>query len=73
MALGRYDVVRVRIPEVRRDTVALGAGSTLVAAIQGMLRAAATTARRPQHRIKAYSARGDTVVRGARLGHTEHG
>lgn len=73
MALGRYDVVRVRIPEVRRDTVALGAGSTLVAATQGMLRAAATTARRPQHRIKAYSARGDAVVRGARLGHTEQG
>ena len=73
LAFGRFDVVRVRIPEVRRGSVPLAAGSTLVSATQGMLRAAATTARRPRHRIKTYSHRADEVVSGARLGHTEQG
>lgn len=71
--MGRYDVVRVRAPEARGGTVQLEAGSTLVSATRVMLRAAATTARRPQQRIKAYSKLGDEVVRGARLAHTERG
>lgn len=71
--MGRYDVVRVRVPEARGGTVPLEAGSTLVAATRVMLRAAATTARRPQQRIKSYSKLGDEVVRGARLAHTERG
>lgn len=73
LALGQFDVVRVRIAEARNDTVALSAGSTVVESARGMLRAVATTARRPQRRIRNYSERGDEIVRDARLGHTEKG
>lgn len=74
--LVRYDVTRFRVDDGQSwvHTVPLEAGATVVSSAFGMLRAAATAARRPRQMIgSSYSKLGDEIVREARLAHTEHG
>ncbi|MBC7277084.1 OB-fold nucleic acid binding domain-containing protein [Nocardioides sp. NBC_00368] len=72
----RFDVTRFRVNDDAPDgpTVPLEAAATVVGSAFGMLRAAATAARRPRQSIGSnYSKLGDEIVREARLGHTETG
>lgn len=72
----RFDVTRFRVDGDLRGTqsIPLEAGATIVGSAFGMLRAAATTARRPRQSIgSSYSKLGDEIAREARLGHTEIG
>lgn len=74
--LVRYDITRFRVDDGPSDghTVPLEAGAAVVSSAFGMLRAAATAARRPRQSIGSnYSKLGDEIVREARLAHTEHG
>lgn len=69
----RYDVARFRVDNADR-TISLESGATVVSSAFGMLRAAATSARRPRQSIGSnYSKLGDGIAREARLGHTEPG
>lgn len=70
------DVTRLRAANdyVITGTIPLSAGVSLVESARSMLRAAATTARRPRSQIKgAYSRLGDEIVEQARMAHTEVG
>lgn len=68
----RFDVTRFRIDGSR--TIPLEAGATVIGSAFGMLRAAATAARRPRQSIGSnYSKLGDEIVGEARLAHTEVG
>ncbi len=72
----RFDVTRFRVDNDSPGalTIPLEAGATVVGSAFGMLRAAATTARRPRQSIGSnYSKLGDEIVREARLAHTEVG
>ncbi|MFA5606104.1 MAG: hypothetical protein WDA07_02765 [Leucobacter sp.] len=70
--LVRYDVTRFRVDG--RQTVPLEAGATVIGSAFGMLRAAATAARRTRQMIgSSYSKLGDEIVREAKLAHTEDG
>lgn len=74
--LVRYDVTRFRVNGDIPDspTVSLDAAASVVQTAFGMLRAAATAARRPRQSIDGnYSKLADEIVREARLGHTEPG
>lgn len=74
--LGEFDVTKFRVGDesVLGHTVSLEAGATVVSSAFSMLRAAATTARRPKRHIQGgYSKLGDAVAQRARLGHTEEG
>lgn len=74
--LVRYDVTRFRVDDDTSvaHTVPLEAGAAVVGSAYGMLRAAATAARRPRQMIgSGYSKLGDEIVREARLAHTELG
>lgn len=74
--LVRYDVTRFRVDDgpTWARTVPLEAGAAVVGSAFGMLRAAATAARRPRQMIgSSYSKLGDDIVREARLAHTEQG
>lgn len=74
--LVRYDVTRFRVDDGPSwaHTVPLEAGAAVVSSAFGMLRAAATAARRPRQMIGSnYSKLGDEIVKEARLAHTEHG
>lgn len=68
------DVMRFRVDSTSSQSIPLEAGATVIASAFGMIRAAATTARRPRQAIGSnYSAVGDEIARGARLAHTETG
>jgi len=68
----RFDVTRFRIDG--RHTVPLETGATVISSAFGMMRAAATAARRPRQSIGSnYSKLADEIVREARLAHTEEG
>lgn len=68
----RFDVTRFRIDG--RRTVPLETGATVISSAFGMMRAAATAARRPRQSIGSnYSKLADEIVREARLAHTEEG
>ncbi|GEM_PF-6411633 len=72
----RCDITRFRIDDVSSDdsTVSLEAGASVITSAFGMLRAAATAARRPRQTIGgSYSKLGDEIVSEARLAHTEKG
>jgi hypothetical protein len=74
--LQRFDITRFRIDNDLIDaaSIPLETGATVISSAFGMIRAAATTARRPRQSIGSnYSRLGDELVRGARLGHTELG
>jgi len=72
--VAQSDVMRFRVDSSGSETIPLEAGATVIGSAFGMLRAAATTARRPRQAIGSnYSKVGDDVVRGARLAHTEVG
>lgn len=71
-----FDVARFRIANssLQNGTIPLEAGVTVVSSAYSMLRAAATTARRPRQSIGGgYSKIGDDYAQRARLGHTEVG
>jgi hypothetical protein len=70
------DITRLRAANsyVITGTIPLEAGVDLVQSAHSMLRAAATTARRPRAQIKGnYSNVGDEIVHRARMAHTEDG
>lgn len=68
------DVMRFRVDSLSSQTIPLEAGATVIASAFGMIRAAATTARRPRQSIGShYSVVGDAIAREARLAHTEVG
>lgn len=70
------DVTRLRAANdyVINSSIPLSAGAGLVGAAYRMLRASATTARRPQAHIGGnFSRLGDQIAAQARLGHTEEG
>ncbi|MBT2498533.1 hypothetical protein J7E25_05445 [Agromyces sp. ISL-38] len=72
----RFDITRFRIDNdvYGAQTIALEAGATVIGSAFGMIRAAATTARRPRQSIGSnYSKLGDDIAREARLAHTEVG
>lgn len=72
----RFDITRFRVDNDARgvQTIPLEAGATVIGSAFGMLRAAATTARRPRQSIGSnYSKLGDAIAREARLAHTEVG
>lgn len=72
----RFDITRFRVDNDGPGalTIPLEAGATVVGSAFGMLRAAATTARRPRQSIGSnYSKLGDEIAREARLAHTETG
>lgn len=72
----RFDITRFRVDNDVRDgqSIPLRAGVTVVGSAFGMLRAAATSARRPRQSIGSnYSKLGDEIAGGARLAHTEIG
>lgn len=74
LELAQSDVMRFRVDSAGSQTIPLEAGATVIASAFGMLRAAATTARRPRQAIGSnYSKLGDEVAREARLAHTEVG
>lgn len=71
-----FDVARFRVDNdsLGESSIPLEAAATVVGAAFGMIRAAATTARRPREAIGSnYSKLGDELAREARLGHTEVG
>lgn len=68
------DVMRFTVNSTSSQTIPLEAGATVISSAFGMIRAAATTARRPRQSIGShYSTVGDAIARGARLAHTERG
>lgn len=68
-----FDVLRFRV-NASGESIPLDSAATMVNSAYGMIRAAATSARRPRQRIDGnYSKIGDSVARHARLGHTEVG
>ncbi|WP_214465545.1 hypothetical protein [Microbacterium flavescens] len=68
-----YDVMRFRVNSTG-ETIPLESAATVINSAFGMIRAAATAARRPRQSIgRHYSKLGDDVARAARLGHTEMG
>jgi len=74
--LVQFDVTKFRVDNDRfgTQTIPLEAGATVITSAFGMIRAAATTSRRPRSSIGSnYSTLGDEVARSARLGHTEVG
>ena len=72
LELVRFDVTRFRVDG--RHTVPLETGATVIGSAFGMMRAAATAARRPRQSIGSnYSKLADGIVREARLAHTEEG
>lgn len=73
--LVRYDVTRFRVDAAPgAQGIPLEAGATVIGAAFGMLRAAATAARRPRQSIgSSYSRIGDEIIRDAQLAHTEVG
>ncbi|KQY96829.1 hypothetical protein ASD19_09780 [Microbacterium sp. Root53] len=73
--LVRFDVTRFRVDSAPgAHAIPLEAGATVVGSAFGMLRAAATAARRPRQSIGSnYSRIGDEIVREAQLAHTEVG
>lgn len=72
LAMVRFDVTRFRVDG--RHTVPLETGATVISSAFGMMRAAATAARRPRPSIgRNYSKLADGIVREARLAHTEEG
>jgi len=73
--LVRYDVTRFRVDAgPGAQGIPLEAGATVIGSAFGMLRAAATAARRPRQSIGSnYSRIGDEIIRDAKLAHTEVG
>lgn len=73
--LVRFDVTRFRVDAAAgSQAIPLEAGAAVIGSAFGMLRAAATAARRPRQSIGSnYSRLGDEIVREARLAHTEVG
>lgn len=73
--LVRYDVTRFRVDAAPgAQGIPLEAGATVIGSAFGMLRAAATAARRPRQSIGSnYSRIGDEIIRDAQLAHTEVG
>lgn len=73
--LVRYDVTRFRVDAAPgAQGIPLEAGATVIGSAFGMLRAAATAARRPRQSIGSnYSRIGDEIIRDAKLAHTEVG
>lgn len=72
----RFDITRFRVDNDARgaQSIPLEAGATVINSAFGMLRAAATSARRPRQSIGSnYSKLGDEIAKEARLGHTETG
>lgn len=67
-----YDVVRYRV-NASGETIPLETAATVISSAFGMLRAAATAARKPRATITNYAKTGDAIASAARLGHTEQG
>ena len=67
-----YDFMRFRV-NASGDTIPLESAATVISSAFGMIRAAATAARRPTQSIKSYMKAGDQIAAQARLGHTEVG
>lgn len=68
-----FDVIRYRV-NATGDTIPLETAATVIGNAFGMLRAAATTARKPRQNLYGtYRKDGDKLVAQARLGHTEQG
>jgi hypothetical protein len=74
LALVDTDVMRFRIDSADSQSIPLEAGASVISSAFGMIRAAATTARRPRRAIGSnYSVIGDAIAREAQLAHTEVG
>lgn len=68
------DVMRFRVDSNSSQSIPLEAGATVIGSAFGMIRASATSARRPRQSIgNNYSVVGDAIAREARLAHTEIG
>lgn len=67
-----YDVVRYRV-NASGESIPLETAATVIRSAYGMLRAAATAARKPRAVISSYAKSGDAIAGSARLGHTEQG
>ncbi|KQZ86097.1 hypothetical protein ASD56_07500 [Microbacterium sp. Root166] len=67
-----YDFMRFRV-NASGDSIPLESAATVINSAFGMIRAAATAARRPTQTIKNYVKAGDEIAAQARLGHTEVG
>jgi len=67
-----YDVIRYRV-NASGETIPLETAATVISSAYGMLRAAATAARKPRATIANYAKSGDAIAGSARLGHTERG
>lgn len=67
-----YDFVRYRV-NATGETIPLETAATVISSAYGMLRAAATAARKPRATIASYTKLGDEIAGSARLGHTEQG
>lgn len=67
-----YDVLSFRVNSTG-ETIPLESAATVINSAFGMIRAAATAARRPRQAIGNYSKLGDRIASSARLGHTQHG
>lgn len=67
-----YDFMRFRV-NASGDSIPLESAATVINSAFGMIRAAATAARRPTQSIKSYLKAGDEIAAQARLGHTEIG
>lgn len=68
-----FDVMRFRV-NASGESIPLESAAAVVNSAFGMIRAAATSARRPRQHIDGnYSKLGDAVAKGARLAHTEIG
>lgn len=67
-----FDVVRYRV-NATGETIPLETAATVISSAYGMLRAAATAARKPRATINNYAKVGDEIASSARLGHTEQG
>lgn len=67
-----YDFMRFRV-NASGDSIPLESAATVINSAFGMIRAAATAARRPVQSIKSYTKAGDEIAAQARLGHTEIG
>lgn len=67
-----FDFMRFRV-NASGDSIPLESAATVINSAFGMLRAAATTSRRPARSITSYSKTGDAIASQARLAHTEVG
>lgn len=72
LELKNYDSMRFSVNAIG-TTIPLESAATVIGSAFGMIRAAATTARRPTQSIKSYSKAGDEIVKRAKLSHTEIG